>query len=124
MLSEEQVKQIKEQLLKQLESWPESQRENAKAEIEKMNAEELEEFLVKNKLMGPGAESAQCIFCKIAKGDIPGYKIDESEKAIAILEINPISKAHALILPKEHVKDSFEDAEKLAEKVAKKSWVM
>jgi len=121
MLSEEQAKQIKEQLLKQLENWPESQRESAKEEIEKMDEKELEEFLIKNNLMKQGEQPGQkCIFCEISKGNIPIYKIAENEKAIAILEINPISKAHTIIIPKEHLKEPFEEIQKFAEQVAKK----
>ena len=43
-----------------------------------------------------------CIFCKIVKGDIPSYKIYENEKVIAFLDINPLSKGHTLVLPKQH----------------------
>ena len=42
------------------------------------------------------------VFCSIIKGEIPSCKIDENKSAIAVLEINPISKAHALIIPKKH----------------------
>lgn len=48
-------------------------------------------------------QEAKCIFCSIVKGEIPSYEIDKNEDAIAILEINPISKAHTLIVPKQHV---------------------
>jgi len=48
-------------------------------------------------------------------------KIDENEKAIAILEINPISKAHSLVIPKEHASGKMpKEAKKLAEQVSKK----
>ncbi len=43
-----------------------------------------------------------CVFCKIVKGDIPCTKIDETPKALAFLDIAPISKGHTLIIPKEH----------------------
>lgn len=121
MLSQEQVNQVKQELFKQLESWPESQRELAKQEIEKMNEQELEEFLIKNKLIKTEQKQAsQCIFCEITKGSIPSYKIAETKDAIAILEINPVSKAHTLILPKAHINKSNEEIQKFAEKIASK----
>lgn len=43
-----------------------------------------------------------CIFCKIAKGEIPSIKIFEDEKFIAILDINPNTKGMTLVMPKEH----------------------
>jgi len=109
MLTKEQIAQIKEQLFKQLDQWPESQREEAKAQIESMNEKDLEEFLVKNNLIktsqqGEQAVSQQCTFCMIVQGKIPSYKIAENNDAIAILEINPISKGHVIIIPKQHVK--------------------
>jgi len=45
---------------------------------------------------------AACIFCKIIKGDIPSFKLFESEKILAYLDIQPLSKGHALVIPKHH----------------------
>ncbi|KAF3763795.1 HIT-like protein [Cryphonectria parasitica EP155] len=45
---------------------------------------------------------ASCIFCKIIKGDIPSFKLFESDKTFAFLDINPLSKGHALVIPKHH----------------------
>jgi histidine triad (HIT) family protein len=45
---------------------------------------------------------SDCIFCKIVKGDIPAYKVYEDDKVYAFLDINPLSKGHTLVLPKEH----------------------
>jgi histidine triad (HIT) family protein len=44
----------------------------------------------------------QCIFCKIAKGEIPSFKIYEDEKCLAFLDINPATKGHVLLIPKDH----------------------
>jgi histidine triad (HIT) family protein len=44
----------------------------------------------------------QCIFCKIAKGEIQSFVIYSDEKCIAFLDINPASKGHVLLIPKEH----------------------
>ncbi|GAB7331638.1 hypothetical protein MBLNU13_g03635t1 [Cladosporium sp. NU13] len=46
--------------------------------------------------------AASCIFCKIIKGEIPSMKLFESEKTFAFLDINPLSKGHALVIPKFH----------------------
>ena len=43
-----------------------------------------------------------CIFCKIIKGEIPSNKIYEGEKFLAFLDINPESKGHTLLIPKDH----------------------
>ncbi|KAB8293239.1 hypothetical protein EYC80_007573 [Monilinia laxa] len=48
------------------------------------------------------ASQAACIFCKIIKGDIPSFKLYESEKILAFLDINPLSRGHALVIPKFH----------------------
>jgi len=45
---------------------------------------------------------AACIFCKIIKGDIPSFKLFESDKVLAFLDIQPLSKGHALVIPKYH----------------------
>ena len=46
-----------------------------------------------------------CIFCKIANGEIPSYTVYEDEKFRAILDLSPAVKGHALILPKDHFDD-------------------
>ncbi|KAF2206681.1 hypothetical protein CERZMDRAFT_52682 [Cercospora zeae-maydis SCOH1-5] len=46
--------------------------------------------------------AANCIFCKIIKGDIPSMKLFESAKTLAFLDINPLAYGHALIIPKHH----------------------
>ena len=56
-----------------------------------------------------------CIFCKIAKGDIPSATIYESNDFKCILDVAPANKGHALIIPKEHSDNIFElDAEMAA----------
>ncbi|KAH0599318.1 hypothetical protein MHUMG1_03435 [Metarhizium humberi] len=43
-----------------------------------------------------------CIFCRIIKGEIPCMKLFESEKTLAFLDVGPLSKGHALVIPKYH----------------------
>ena len=47
-----------------------------------------------------------CIFCEIAKGSIPCYKVYEDDSVLAFFDINPTSYGHTLVIPKEHC-DSF-----------------
>ena len=58
-----------------------------------------------------------CIFCKIANGEIPSATIYEDEDFRVILDLGPASRGHALILPKEHFKDVCELDEKVAARV-------
>ena len=44
----------------------------------------------------------ECIFCKIIDGSIPSFKLYESDKILAFLDINPLSDGHFLIIPKTH----------------------
>ena len=57
-----------------------------------------------------------CIFCKIAAGDIPSATIYEDNDFRVILDIEPASKGHALILPKEHYANLYELSDELAAK--------
>ena len=58
-----------------------------------------------------------CIFCKIAAGEIPSATIYEDEEFRVILDIEPASKGHALILPKEHYANLYELDDEVAAKV-------
>ncbi len=58
-----------------------------------------------------------CIFCKIANGEIPSKTIYEDEDFRVILDLGPATKGHALILPKDHAADLFELPEEIAAKV-------
>ena len=46
------------------------------------------------------------IFTKIAKGEIPSWKVAENEDFYAFLDINPLKKGHTLVIPK-HVEDDY-----------------
>lgn len=105
MLSEEQAKNIKEQLLSQLENSNVPNKDQIKESIKAMNSEQLMSFLEQNKLIKSQDQDQQCIFCSIIQGQITSYKIDEDKDAIAILEINPISKGHTLVIPKKHIEN-------------------
>ena len=48
-----------------------------------------------------------CVFCKIIKGEIPSFKIYETEDLVAFLDISQATKGHTLIVPKKHVENVF-----------------
>lgn len=60
-----------------------------------------------------------CIFCKIANGEIPSSTLYEDEMVRVILDISPASKGHALILPKEHCANLYEISDEMASHVIK-----
>ena len=55
-----------------------------------------------------------CIFCKIANGEIPSRTIYEDEQFRVFLDLSPAAKGHALIVPKEHYANLYELPEELA----------
>lgn len=44
-----------------------------------------------------------CLFCKIAKGEIPSNKVYEDEDVLAFYDINPVAAIHILVIPKKHI---------------------
>ena len=55
-----------------------------------------------------------CIFCRIANGQIPSATLYEDENFRVILDLGPASRGHALILPKEHYQNLLELDDTLA----------
>jgi histidine triad (HIT) family protein len=49
-----------------------------------------------------------CIFCKIARGDIPSRKAYEDEDLLAFHDINPVAPVHLLLIPKAHVASLYD----------------
>ena len=43
-----------------------------------------------------------CVFCKIARGEIPSAKVFEDEHTLAFLDIKPLAENHTLVIPKKH----------------------
>lgn len=58
-----------------------------------------------------------CIFCKIANGEIPSKTVYEDKHFRVILDLGPAAKGHALLLPKEHADNLYELPEETAEQV-------
>ncbi len=53
-----------------------------------------------------GVENMDCIFCKIAAGEIPSTKVYEDEKVLAFKDINPLAPVHILVIPKTHIESA------------------
>ena len=128
-LTPEQSAEIKKQLLQQVEQLPQENKAEIREYIKQLNPKQLEEFLKQNKiemraqgLAQEGQQSDKPIFQAIVEGEIPSYKLDENTKAIAILELNPLSKGHSIVLPKKQVPTEKipKSAMSLAQKIAKK----
>ncbi len=48
-----------------------------------------------------------CLFCKIVAGEIPATIVDEDERTVAFMDINPATRGHALVVPRAHAVDVF-----------------
>lgn len=59
-----------------------------------------------------------CIFCKIASGEIPSNKVYEDEKVLAFYDLAPQAPVHFLVIPKEHIKCADEINESNSEIIA------
>ena len=60
-----------------------------------------------------------CIFCKIANGEIPSATLYEDEDFRVILDLGPATRGHALILPKEHYANIYEIDDEILAKASK-----
>lgn len=116
-ITKEEASKIKEHLLTQLDNFPEDKRSQIEEQINSMTTEQIEAFVKQNNLSHLGG---QCIFCAIVANQTPSYKIAEDNDYIAILELNPLSKGHALIIPKKHLDKVPESADRITQEVARK----
>ena len=87
----------------------------------------MQSFYGMMRLKGVKMKDDNCIFCKLANGDIPTNWIYEDEDFKVILDASPASKGHALILPKQHYaniceidEDTLAKAIKLGKKIIEK----
>jgi histidine triad (HIT) family protein len=65
------------------------------------------------------AKNSNCIFCKIAKGEIPVEKVKESENFFAIRDKNPRTEGHTLVIPKKHFVTALDIPNKLGSELLK-----
>lgn len=107
-VAQEELENIREKILEHIkENYPADKAKEFIEKIAAMNPEEFIGFLKTQGILKEGEEasSQKCAFCSMVFGEIPTTKIGENEKAIAVLEINPISEGHTIVIPKEHIED-------------------
>lgn len=51
---------------------------------------------------------SDCLFCGIVAGDVPGQIVDSDDHTVAFMDINPATRGHALVVPRNHSKDLIE----------------
>jgi histidine triad (HIT) family protein len=51
------------------------------------------------------ASDPDCIFCKIIAGELPGTIVDSDERTVSFMDINPATRGHALVVPRDHARD-------------------
>ena len=55
-----------------------------------------------------GNEHADCIFCRIVRGEIPARKVYEDAELLAFHDINPVAPMHLLVIPKQHLSTLYD----------------
>ena len=51
------------------------------------------------------AADPDCLFCKIVAGEVPATRVDDDEGTVSFMDINPATRGHALVIPREHHRD-------------------
>lgn len=95
------IKQLREQLLMQIENLPREQAEVLRKQIESMSDEELLAFIKRKQREGANLKQA-CFFCEVVKGNSEVVKIYENPGFIAFLDAYPAVLGHTIIISKEH----------------------
>jgi histidine triad (HIT) family protein len=54
------------------------------------------------------ATDPDCLFCKIVAGDVPATLVHEDERTVAFMDINPATRGHLLVVPREHAENVLE----------------
>lgn len=52
--------------------------------------------------------AADCLFCRILAGELPAQIVDEDERTVSFMDINPATRGHALVIPREHGEDLYD----------------
>ncbi|MBU6390122.1 HIT family protein [Patescibacteria group bacterium] len=61
---------------------------------------------------------ADCIFCKIVRGELPASKVYEDDNVLGFLDIKPVNPGHALVIPKKHFESIHDTPDELVGKMA------
>lgn len=59
-------------------------------------------------LASPGVTDSECIFCKLLAGELPATVVDEDERTVSFMDINPATRGHVLVVPRRHARDLLE----------------
>ena len=51
------------------------------------------------------AADPDCLFCRIVTGEIPATRVAEDDRTVAFMDINPATRGHVLVVPREHATD-------------------
>ena len=120
----EQVEEIKKKIIEQVGTLPNENKEEIKEYVSKLDGTGLEKFLKQNNISvsDSGLEQDKSIFELILQNQTPSYKIAEDDTSLAILEINPVSEGHVLVIPKEktELSEVIEKTKELTEKISNK----
>jgi histidine triad (HIT) family protein len=54
------------------------------------------------------ATDPECLFCKIVAGEIPATIVASDERTVSFMDINPATRGHALVVPRNHARDLLE----------------
>ena len=56
----------------------------------------------------PAMRDPDCLFCKIIAGELPSQRVDEDDHTVAFMDINPATRGHALVVPRNHAANLLE----------------
>lgn len=103
-IPKEEIERIRQNILAQVKNFPPDKADELREQIEAMSDDEFVDFLRKNNMAQQGeSQEQQCIFCLISEGKVESSSVYEDSEIIAVLDINPLSKGHTLIIPREHI---------------------
>ena len=54
-----------------------------------------------------------CLFCRILAGELPAQIVDEDERTVSFMDINPATRGHALVIPRAHSVDLHDTSDRL-----------
>lgn len=97
-LTPEQIRELKAQLIQQVHHLPEKQKSQAVQQIESLSPQALESLIKQRQ------SQDKSVFRMIINKEIASFPILEDQNALAVLEINPISQGHAIVIPKKPLK--------------------
>jgi len=99
-LTPQEVHELKSQLIQQIEHLPEQQKAQAMQQIDSLSPQALESLVKQQR------DSQKSVFRMIIEKEIDSFPILENPDALAVLEINPISQGHTIIVPKKPLKEN------------------